>query len=84
VILNTGAESRCAPLSRDPVTGLDSLDGVYKCLLHDTFADGPDHEAEQTSSKVLALAYDDHVNVSQTVTATCEGISVAGRTSPGV
>jgi hypothetical protein len=50
-------------LSRRPVPGLDGPDGVYKCLLQNALADSTEHEAEHPSVEVLAVAYDDHVNV---------------------
>jgi hypothetical protein len=66
------------------VPRFDGLDGVYKCLPQNPFADGPNHQAEQPSLEVLALAYGDQVDVGQTVGTMREGVGVAGRASPRV
>ena len=84
MISDTGPGSRYAPHFRRGVPDLDSLDGVFKRLLQNSFADGSDHEAEQPSLEVLAVAYDDHVDVGQAVGATREVVGVAGRASPRV
>jgi hypothetical protein len=47
-------------------------------------ADRPEHEAEHPSLEVLAVAYDNDVNVGRADALTREGVSVAGRTSPHV
>src|SRR5436190_8900903 len=57
---------------------------VFKCLFQNTLADGPEHDTEQPSLEVLAVAYDDHVYVGQTIGTTCEAVTVAGRASPCV
>ena len=49
------------------IAGFDGLDGVYKRLFQNALADGPEHQAEQPSLEVLALAYDDHVNIGRAV-----------------
>src|SRR5262249_4296266 len=41
-------------------------------------------KAEQPSLEVLAFAYDDDVDVGQTIGTTCEGVGVAGGASPHV
>src|SRR6202163_69910 len=66
------------------VPGFDGLDGVFKRLFQNAPADGPEHEAEQPSLEGLAFAYDDHVDVGQTIGTACEGVGVAGRASPQV
>src|SRR5580704_10578104 len=71
-------------LSHRAVPGFDGLDGVYKRLFQYALTDSPDHQADQPSLEVFALAYDDHVNVGQTVGPAREGVGVARRSSPGV
>jgi hypothetical protein len=66
------------------VPGFDGLDGVFKRLFQNALADGPEHEAEHPSLEVLALAYDDHVDVGGAVGTAREGVGVAGRASPRV
>src|SRR5271157_2634483 len=78
------AGSRCAPISRHAVPGFDSLDGVLERLLQNPLADGPEYEAQQPSLEGLTIAYNDHVDVGQTVGATREVVGVAGRACPGV
>jgi hypothetical protein len=51
--------------------------GVVKRLSKTRLAMGPEHEAEQPSLEVLAVAYDDHVNVGRAVGLTREGVGVA-------
>src|ERR1051325_5057640 len=58
--------SRCA-CRRSVISGFDHLDGIFKCLLQNTSADGPKHEAEHLPLEVLTLAHDDHINVGRTV-----------------
>ena len=53
-------------------------------LFQNALADGPEHEAEQPSLEVLAVAYDNHVNVGGAVGTTREGVGVAGGASPHV
>jgi len=62
--------------SRRPVPGFDSLGGVLEWLLQNSLANGPDHQAKQPPFEVLAFAYDDHVNVGQTVGTTGEEVVV--------
>ena len=38
------------------------MTGVLKCLFENTFTDGDDHEAEQPTVKVLAIADDNDVD----------------------
>src|SRR4029077_16109838 len=45
---------------------------------------GPEHQAEKPSLEVLAVAYDNHVDVGQAIGTTCEGVGVAGGASPRV
>jgi hypothetical protein len=49
------------PASRRVVPSFDGPDGLIQCLLKDALADGPEHDAEEPSLEVLAVAYDDHV-----------------------
>jgi hypothetical protein len=69
-------------LTRAAVPELDSFDGVLKCPLQNTLADGADHEAEQPALKVLAIADDDDVNVGSPIGVTRERVGVARRASP--
>src|SRR5215831_7574993 len=66
------------------VPGFDGPDRFFKRFFQNASADGPDHEAEQPSLEILAFAYDDHVDVGQTIGTTCERVGVAGRASPRV
>src|SRR3984893_4500835 len=66
------------------VPGFDGLDGVFECPFQNAPADGPEHEAKPPPLEVLAIAYDDHVNVGRTVGLTREGVGVARRASPHV
>src|SRR5580692_10987183 len=66
------------------VPGFDGPNRVFKRLFQNARADGPEHEAEQPSPEVLAFAYDDYVDVGQTIGTTCEGVGVAGGASPRV
>src|ERR1043166_9458903 len=52
------------------VLDFDGLNGVFKRFCQNASADGPNHEAEQLSLDVLAVAYDDHVNVGRAVRLT--------------
>jgi len=63
------------------VPGFDGLDAVYKRLFQNAIADGPEHEAEQPSLEVLAVANDDQVNVGGALGTTREGVDVARRSS---
>jgi len=76
--------SSYAPISHRPIPGFNSLHRVYKRFFQDTLADGPDHQAEQPPLEVLAVAYDDHVDIGQTVGATLEVVGVARCASPRV
>src|SRR5262245_10967666 len=69
---------------RHAVAGFDGLDRVFKRLFQNALADCPDHEAEQLSLQVLAVAYDDHVNVGLAVGPTSEGVGMTRRASPQV
>ena len=79
-----GLGLRCAHLSRRAVPGFDSLDRVLERLLQNPLSDRPDHQADQPSLEVLAIAYGDEVNIGQAVGTTREGVGVAGRPSPRV
>src|SRR5271169_1793565 len=48
------------------------------------FSNGPEYQAEKPSLEVLAVAYDNHVDVGQAIGTTCEGVGVAGRAAPRV
>jgi len=74
----------CVSLSRRNVPGFDGLDGIFKRPSQNVSADGPDHESEQPALEVLAVAYDDQVNVGRAVGLTREGVGVPRRTSPKV
>ena len=76
--------SRRTCLSRRAVPCFDSLYGVLERLLQNALAVSPDYDAEQPSLEVLAIAYDDHVDVGQTVGAPREGVGVARCASPRV
>src|SRR5215469_13055896 len=75
---------RCARLSRRAVPGLDSLNRIFERLVQNSLAYCANHQAEQPTLDVLALAYDDHVNVSQTVGTTGEVVGMTGGASPRV
>jgi len=75
---------RCACRFRCALPGFDGFDGVFKGFFQDALANGPDHQSERPSFEVLALAYDDHVNVGGAVWVAREVVGVAGVTSPGV
>ena len=49
------------------VPDFNGLDGVFKRPFQNAPADGPEHEAEHPPLKVLAVAYDDHVNIGRAV-----------------
>ena len=66
------------------VPGFDSLDRVLERLLQNPFADRPKDQAEQPSLEVLAVEYDDHVDVGQTVRSTGKTVGMAGRACPRV
>ena len=74
----------CCNCLSSAVPGFDSLDAVFKRRFQNVPADGPEHEAKQTSLEVLAVAYDNYVDVGQTIGTTCEGVGVAGGASPRV
>src|SRR4029077_10645140 len=76
--------SGCAFRPRHAVPGFHSLDGVYKRLLQNPLSDGTEHKAEQPPLEGLAVAYDDYVNVGQTVGTAREVVGVAGCASPRV
>ena len=69
---------------RRAVPGFDGFDGVFKRLLQNALADGPEHKAEHPPLKVLAIAYDDHVDVGRAVGLTSKRVSVARSASPQV
>src|SRR4029077_18142852 len=60
------------------------LDGICKRLFQNSLADGPEHQPENPSFKGLAVAYDNHVDVGQTVGAAGEVVGVPGRAAPRV
>src|SRR5215472_23433 len=66
------------------VPGFDGFYGVVKCAFQNALADCLQHETKYPSLEVLALAYDDHVNIGFAIRRTCEGVSVAGRASPHI
>jgi hypothetical protein len=63
---------------------LDGPDGVFKRPFQYAPADDPEHKAEHPTLEVLAVAYDDHVNVGRAVRPSREGVGVARRASPHV
>src|SRR5262245_30296519 len=64
---------RLSPFQRR-CCGFDGLDGVFKRLLQNSLADGPEHEAEQPPLKVLSLAHDYGVEVGRPVGFAREGV----------
>ena len=64
--------------------GLDRLDAVDERLLEHALADRPEHELEQPSLEVLALADDDVVDVGRAVGIARERVGVARGAAPGV
>src|SRR4051812_17142863 len=67
---------------RRAVPGFDSLDGVFKRPFQNALADASEHESEHPSSKVLALAYHDGVQIGRPVGPTRKGVGVARAASP--
>jgi len=63
------------------VPGFDGLDGVYKRLFQNALPDGSEHEAEQPSLEVLAVAYHDHIHVRHAIGLPLEGVRVSRRAS---
>src|SRR5262245_51111885 len=59
--------SRRALLCRCDVPRVDRLDGVFKGLRQHTLPDGPHHEAKYPSFEVLAVSYDDGVELGPSV-----------------
>ncbi len=57
--------------------GFDGFDRVHKRFFQNPFADGSDHEAEQPSLEVFAVAHDSHVDVGLAIRTTCEVVRVA-------
>ena len=55
-----------------------------ECPFQNAPADGPQHQTKPPPFEVLAVAYDDHVNVGRAVGLTREGVGVARRASPHV
>src|SRR5215468_10374341 len=66
------------------VTGFDGLDAVFECLFQDALADGPEHQAEETTLEVLPVAYHNHINIGLAVWLSRESVCVTGRASPEV
>jgi len=66
------------------VPRFDRFDRGYKRLFQDASTYSPEHEAEQSSFEILALAYDDEVNVGCAVGVTREVVGVAGSASPHI
>jgi len=60
------------------VPGFDGFDEVLKGLFQNAPPNDPEHQAEDPSFEVLALAYDDHFNVGCAVGMTCDRVGVAG------
>src|SRR5215470_13284812 len=79
-----GLDLRCTHLSRRGVPSFDSLNGILERLFQNSLSDRPNHEANQPSLEVLAIAYCDEVNVGQAVGTARKGVGVAGRPSPSV
>ena len=66
------------------VPGFDGLDRVCKRLFQNPPADGPEYETEQPPRQVLAVAYDNHINVGHAVGLTGEAVDVARCATPHV
>jgi hypothetical protein len=74
----------CGNVLNRVVPGLDGFDGVFECSFQNAPADGPEHKTEYPPLEVLAVAYDDHVNVGRAIGLTREGVGVARRAAPHV
>ena len=59
-----------------------ALTGLARRLFQNALADGPEHDAEHPSLETVAVAYDHHVDVGQTIGTACEGVGAAGRAFP--
>jgi len=59
------------------VPGFDGLDGVFKSLFQSALADGAERESEDPSLEVLALAYNDVVDIGGTVGIPRERVGMA-------
>src|SRR6476469_6402598 len=57
------AFSSCVSVRGHAVSGFNGLDAVCKRLFQNAPADGTEHDAEQESLEILALASDGHVNL---------------------
>ncbi|MFD8247925.1 hypothetical protein [Nocardia sp. NPDC059691] len=66
------------------VAGLDSLDRLVEGLAQDAFADSPDHDFEDPSLEVLALAHDDDIHIGLPAGPALEGVGVTGMAAPYV
>src|SRR4051794_26836215 len=66
------------------VAGFNGFDGVFERFFQNSSADGPEDEAEQPPLEVLALTYDNHVNVGRAVGLRLEGVGVARRAAPHI
>jgi len=60
------------------------MHAVYEGSFQNTLADGSEHQAEQPSLEILALANDVHINVGSAVRMAREVVGVAGCSSPHV
>src|SRR5262245_23459347 len=72
------------PPSARAVPGLDGLDGLSERAPQLTLAYGPDHEPEQPSLDVLALAHLDHVHLGGSVGLLGKRVGEARIASPDV
>lgn len=66
------------------VAGFDSLNGDFERLFQNAPANGPEQEAEEMPPQVLALAYDNHVDIGGAVSLAVEGVNVARRATPHI
>ena len=80
--LDVGAQGQL--LSGCFVPGLDGLDGVCKRLRQDAPSDGHEHDTEEPSLEVLAVADDYGVHGGPPVRLRREGVGVARVASPDV
>lgn len=78
------AFSSCVSVRGHAVSGFNGLDAVCKRLFQNAPADGTEHDAEQESLEILALASDGDVNLCGAFGPPSEGVSVAGSASPRV
>src|SRR3954452_16920162 len=72
------------PRRRAVVPRFDGLDGLFERAFQPALADGPEHEADEPSLEVLAVAYHDVVHLGRSVGLSLERVGVARAICPGV